>query len=64
MYAAEVDRTLALPVDEAVEMLGRLPEGQWFERKSGRVSPRDLAIPLVAFANACLLYTSPSPRDS
>jgi len=61
MYAAEVDRTLALPVDEAVEMLGRLPEGQWFERKSGRVSPRDLAIPLVALANAeggCVLVGS------
>ncbi|MFC4615479.1 ATP-binding protein [Cellulomonas algicola] len=29
-----------------------MPEGQWFERKSGRIAPRDLAVPLVAFANA------------
>ena len=29
-----------------------LPEGQYFERKSGRISPKDLAIPLVAMANA------------
>jgi ATP-dependent DNA helicase RecG len=32
--------------------LADLPEGQWFERKSGRIAPRDLAVPLVAFANA------------
>jgi len=30
----------------------RQPEDQWFDRKSGRVSPRELAIPLVAFANS------------
>lgn len=52
MYAAEVDQALALPVDEAVEILRVLPEDQWFERKSGRIAPRDLAVPLVALANA------------
>jgi ATP-dependent DNA helicase RecG len=52
MYAAEVDQTLTLPLDEALDGLARLPEGQWFERKSGRVDPKDLAIPLVALANA------------
>lgn len=52
MYAAEVDRALARPVDEAAGLLAELPEGQWFERKSGRLAARDLAIPLVAFANA------------
>lgn len=52
MYAAEVDQTLALPLDEALHALARLPEGQWFERKSGRVDPKDLAVPLVALANA------------
>lgn len=52
MYAAEVDHALTLPVDDALSALGALPEGQWFERKSGRVSARDLAIPLVALANA------------
>jgi ATP-dependent DNA helicase RecG len=52
MYAAEVDQALALPIDEAVSRLATLREGQWYERKSGRVSPKDLAAPLVAFANA------------
>ena len=28
------------------------PEGQWFDRKSSRVKPCDLAIPLISFANA------------
>lgn len=52
MPAGEVDRVLALPTDEAVAQLVGLRESQWFERKSGRVSPRDLAVPLVAMANA------------
>ena len=52
MHPAEVDRVFALPTDEAVEQLIRLREGQWYERKSGRVSARDLAVPLVAMANA------------
>jgi ATP-dependent DNA helicase RecG len=52
MYAAEVDQALALPLDAAVERLRDLPEGQWFERKSGRITPRELAVPLVALANA------------
>lgn len=43
---------LALPPNEAVAHLARLPEDQWFERKSGRISARDLAVPLVAMANA------------
>ena len=29
-----------------------LDEDQWFDRKSGRVAAKDLARPLVAFANA------------
>lgn len=52
MYAAEVDQALALPGRQAAEQLLSLREGQWFDRKSGRVAPRDLAAPLVAFANA------------
>ncbi|MCG2803176.1 MAG: putative DNA binding domain-containing protein [Cellulomonas sp.] len=52
MYAAEVDQALSLPVDVAVGALATLREGQWFERRSGRTSPRDLAPALVAFANA------------
>lgn len=52
MYAAEVDHALALPPRDAVERLLALPDGQWFERKSGRIRARELAVPLIAFANA------------
>ncbi|MGA4669206.1 ATP-binding protein [Propionibacteriaceae bacterium Y1923] len=52
MQPGDVDRVLALPPDEAVKRLAILPEDQWFERKSGRVSARDLAVPLAAMANA------------
>ncbi len=38
--------------DEAAADLAAIPEDQWFERKSGRVAPADLAKPLVAMANA------------
>lgn len=52
MQPGDVDRVLALPPDEAVKQLVDLPEDQWFERKAGRISARDLAVPLVAMANA------------
>ncbi len=52
MYSGDVDRVLALPTDETVEQLVRLRENQWFERKSGRINAKDLAVPLVAMANA------------
>lgn len=52
MQPHDVDRLISLPAAEAVTQLLALPEDQWFERKSGRVSARDLAIPLVAMANA------------
>lgn len=52
MYAAEVDQALALPPAEAGEALARLEEGQWFERKSGRIKSKDLAVAIVALANA------------
>lgn len=52
MLSGDVDRALALPVAEAVAALIQLPENQWFERKSGRISAKDLAVPLVAMANA------------
>jgi ATP-dependent DNA helicase RecG len=48
----EIDQVLALPPAEAWEALTVLPESQWFERKSARIAPRDLAVPLVAMANA------------
>ena len=52
VHPGDVDRVLALPAHQAVEQLVALREDQWFERKSGRISPRDLAVPLVAMANA------------
>lgn len=52
VHPGDVDRVLALPAHQAVEQLVDLHESQWFERKSGRISPRDLAVPLVAMANA------------
>lgn len=48
----DIDSVLALPTAQALETLLELPEDQWFDRKSGRVFPRDLARPLIAFANA------------
>lgn len=52
MSPGDIDRVLALPADESVKELVHLHENQWFERKSGRISARDLAVPLVAMANA------------
>ena len=52
MRAAEIETALAdAPGDEAGALLS-LAEGQYFERKSGRVSAKDLAIPMVAMANS------------
>lgn len=39
-------------VPRNIESVLHRPEDQWFERKSGRVAAKDLAKPLVAFANA------------
>lgn len=52
MSSIDVDAALALPDEQAARALLVLPEDQWFERKSGRVAAKDLARPLVAFANA------------
>jgi len=52
MYGAEVDQLIAQHPTDLVGALARLPEGQWFERKSGRIKPRDLAKVEVAMANA------------
>lgn len=51
MHASAVDQILSGGVD-VVTLLAALPEGQWFERKSGRIRPKDLAEDLIAFANA------------
>jgi ATP-dependent DNA helicase RecG len=47
-----VDGALAAPPDEVGARLLAVPEDQWFDRKSIRVTARDLAPALVAFANA------------
>lgn len=52
MTAAEVDQALSLPAEQAVSALLKLPESQWYERKSGAVKPSDFAKPLIAMANA------------
>lgn len=52
MPANRVDLYLDLPVDEVGQALARVAEDQWFERKSIRVAAKDLAVALVALANA------------
>lgn len=52
MTANEVDRALHAPIDTVAAALLALPEDQWFERKSSRVAPKDLAVAISAFANA------------
>lgn len=52
MIEAEVDLLLEKPAAEAIDLLLAQHESQWFERKSGRIKARELAIPLVAMANA------------
>jgi ATP-dependent DNA helicase RecG len=45
-------QALALPREQRGRALLRLPEDQWFDRKSRRISGRDLADVLIGFANA------------
>ena len=52
MSTAATDRALALPLDERGRALIELREDQWLDRKSNRISARDLADSLVGFANA------------
>ena len=52
MYLDRVEEALRLPADEAIARLASFPESQWFDRKSARIHPHDLAVPLVALANA------------
>lgn len=52
MFASDVDRALAEPAEARASLLSALVEDQWFERKSSRVGAKELAVALVAFANA------------
>jgi ATP-dependent DNA helicase RecG len=52
MSLDRVEEALHLSPEQAVQLLLKLPESQWFDRKSGRIDARDLAKTLVAMANA------------
>ncbi|MEW6865030.1 MULTISPECIES: ATP-binding protein [Actinomycetaceae] len=52
MSSKDVNTALGKPAAQAVAALLSLDEDQWFERKSGRAAVKDLARPMVAFANA------------
>jgi len=52
MIDDRVEAALRLPGEDTAAILTALPESQWFERKSARIAARDMAIPLVAMANA------------
>lgn len=52
MPTTHVAQALDLPANRRAEVLLKLPEDQWFDRKSGRTSSRDLADTLIGFANA------------
>ena len=52
MTSFAADDCLGLPLEQRGPALLALAEDQWFDRKSARVAPKDLADDLVAFANA------------
>ncbi|HUS60672.1 MAG TPA: ATP-binding protein [Acidimicrobiales bacterium] len=52
MSTGAAEQALALPLPERGPALLALREDQWFERKSSRIAPRDLAEAIVGFANA------------
>jgi ATP-dependent DNA helicase RecG len=52
MTTGVVERALTAPPDRIGAELLALPEDQWFDRKSARIAPKDLANVLVGMANA------------
>lgn len=48
----QAENALNGPAKQVGLSLLALPEGQWFERKSNRIAPPDLANALIGFANA------------
>jgi ATP-dependent DNA helicase RecG len=52
MGTLAVENALNAPPVEVGPQLALLPEDQWFERKSCRIAPQDLAKALIGFANA------------
>jgi ATP-dependent DNA helicase RecG len=52
MGTVAAEKALDGPAEEVGRQLLSIQEGQWFERKSSRIAPRDLANALIGFANA------------
>lgn len=52
MSTVEVEQALKAPLKERGGRLLALAEDQWFDRKSKRIAPRDLANDLIGMANA------------
>ncbi len=52
MTTVELSQALAGAVDRVGEALLLVREDQWFDRKSARIAPRDLANALIGMANA------------
>lgn len=52
MPSPSVQAALLLSASRRAAALTALPEDQWFDRKSLRIAPKDLAADLVGFANA------------
>lgn len=52
MTTVELSQALDSPPDQIGEALTLVREDQWFDRKSARIAPRDLANALIGMANA------------
>lgn len=52
MSTVHVEQALLLPADKVGATLLRVTEDQWFDRKSARITARDLADALIGFGNA------------
>lgn len=52
MSTVEVERALHAPIPERGDRLLAIAEDQWFDRKSSRIAPKDLANDLIGMANA------------
>lgn len=52
MSTVEVGAALSEPPSAVGKRLSEVAEDQWFDRKSTRINPRDLASALIGFANA------------
>ena len=52
MSTVAVEQALKASVKERAQRLLEIAEDQWFDRKSSRITPRDLANDLIGMANA------------